>query len=146
MNPTHLPVEPDDGSMPPPALPEDPVFQPGAARMERTGASGAAAPVPGSGRGAAACAAAAGGLASAAGNSGTRKVTMTGPCKLPASIASPGPTDCSQRPDAISAPTTKVRAGWPSMDSSAAPWPLALAITPARRKRCASPAATPFSA
>lgn len=144
-NPTHLPVEPDDGNMPPPVLPEDPFIQLGAARVERTGASGGAAPAAGPGTGVAACAVA-GGLASAGGNSGTRKVAMTGPCTLPASMASAGPTDFSQRPDAISAPTKKVRAGWPSMASSAAPWPLALAITPASRKRCSSPAATSLSA
>ena len=92
--------------------------------MERTGGTGAT-PAPDPGNGVAAGAAVAGGLASAAGNSATRKVAMTGPSTLPASIASPEPTDCSQRSGAISAPTKKVRAGWPSMDSSAAPWPLA---------------------
>ena len=73
-------------------------------------------------------------------SAGTRKVSSTGPSAACASIASPGATVCNMKPGASSAPTEKVRAGWPSTESSTAPSPPLLASTPARRNRLVSEA------
>lgn len=69
---------------------------------------------------------------------GSSKVSVTGPCKLPASITVRAAKRWSTKPGASSAPTPKGRGGAPSTAISAAPAPLAPATTPQSTKRGAA--------
>jgi len=70
---------------------------------------------------------------------GSDNVARTGAFRPSANMASRGPTALSRYPGAISAPTTKGRAGLPSAEISAAPWPARLEITPSSANRSAGP-------
>ena len=78
--------------------------------------------------------------------SGRDKTARTGAFSPSASIASRGETATSTYPGASSEPTAKGRAGLPSTDINAAPWPTLLAITPDRTNLSAGPGSGPASA
>ncbi len=75
--------------------------------------------------------------------SGKGKVAVTAPCKLSASWTSRCVTAFKTKPGATLDPTIKGRGGCLSTDSSAVPWPEALAITPIARNRSAGLMAAP---
>ncbi len=83
------------------------------------------------------------GLAAVPG-SGKGKLVTTLPSGL-TSVSSRGLTDFSTKPGANSVPTRYGRGGCPSTATSAAPWPLAPAITPMTLKRSAGPAAAAWT-
>jgi len=74
---------------------------------------------------------------------GSSKVSLTGPCKLPANITVRAAKRWSTNPGASSAPTPKGRGGAPSTATKAAPPPLRPATTPRSTKRGAAPASPP---
>lgn len=74
---------------------------------------------------------------------GKDKTARTGDCRPSASIAARGPTPTSTYPGATCAPTAKGRAGFPSTEINAAPWPTRLAITPDKENLSAGPGPGP---
>ena len=78
--------------------------------------------------------------------SGRDKTARTGALKPSANMACFEATDTSTYPGASSEPIAKGRAGFPSTEINAAPWPALLAITPESTNLSAAPGAGPASA
>lgn len=74
---------------------------------------------------------------------GSVKIARTGAWASSASMASRGPTATSTYPGAICAPTENGRAGVPSTEINAAPFPETLAITPSKANLSAGPGPGP---
>ena len=77
---------------------------------------------------------------------GRDKTARTGAFRPSASMASFEVTDTSTYPGASSEPTAKGRAGFPSTETNAAPWPTLLAMTPESTNLPAALGAGPASA
>ena len=85
-------------------------------------------------------------MASADCCNGRDKTARTGAFRPSASMASFEATDTSTYPGASSEPTAKGRAGFPSTETNAAPWPTLLAMTPESTNLPTGLGASPASA